>query len=142
MIQWDKQYELGIELIDDQHKELIEITSRLSDLLTEAVEGEDVYDGMVSLIEELKAYTIYHFNTEETLFEKFNYASREAHVAEHNKLIEEIENLDLRAVDEDQVVYGKKILKFLISWVFKHISGTDVLYKELFMERIDEVKTY
>lgn len=142
MIQWEKQYELGIELIDNQHKELIEITSRLSDLLTEAVEGEDVYDRMVALIEELTAYTVYHFNTEETLFEKFNYVNREAHVAEHNKLIEEIENLDLRAVDEDQVVYGKKILKFLISWVFKHISGTDVLYKELFMERIDEVKTY
>lgn len=135
MIQWDKQYELGITAIDDQHKELIKITGKLSDLLTNAIEGDDIYDEMVMIIEAITDYTVYHFKFEEELFNKFDYEYKESHIAEHNKLIDEIRSLDLRAVDEDQVVYGKKILKFLITWVFKHITGSDFLYKNLFIEK-------
>ncbi len=134
MIEWDEQYEMGIEVIDEQHKELIRITGELSVLLTSAVQGEDIYDEMVAIIQRLTDYTVYHFKYEEEIFERLNYEYREAHVEEHNQLISQISKLDLRAVDEDQVTYGKKILKFLISWVFKHISGSDFLYKELFIE--------
>lgn len=133
MINWESQYEIGIDVIDEQHKELISITSRLSDLLVNATEGEDIYDEMVEIIKELTDYTVYHFKFEEKWFEKLGYEHMDAHVAEHNKLIAEIAALDLRAVDEDQITYGKKILKFLITWVFKHISGSDFLYKELFI---------
>lgn len=135
MIKWDAQYELGITAIDEQHKELIKITGRLSDLLTNAIEGDDIYDEMVTIIEDVTDYTVYHFQFEEELFKKFDYEYKDAHIAEHNKLIDEIRSLDLRAVDEDQVVYGKKILKFLITWVFKHITGSDFLYKNLFVEK-------
>ncbi len=134
MINWDKQYETGFASIDDQHKELIRIIGDLSSLLTNAGEGEDIYDEMVAIVESLTAYTIYHFKYEEDLFQKFNYEDKEAHIEEHNKLITQIENLDLRAADEDQVIFGKKILKFLISWLYKHISGTDFLYRDLFIK--------
>ncbi len=134
MIQWDKQYETGINSIDEQHKALIIITSELSDLLTNAIQGDDIYDEMVHIIKRLTDYTVFHFKYEEDLFHKLNYEFKDAHIIEHNKLIEEVENLDLRAVDEDQVAYGKKILKFLLTWVFKHISGSDFLYKDTFVK--------
>lgn len=134
MIRWEMQYELGIKSIDDQHKQLIDITSVFSMLLTSAVEGEDIYDDMVAIVQELTDYTVEHFRYEEMLFEKYNYPDREKHIAEHKNLIEEIERLDLRAADEEQVVYGKKILKFLINWVFKHISGSDFLYRDLLLQ--------
>lgn len=131
MIQWEKQYELGIKSIDDQHKRLIEITSELSVVLTNAVSGDDIYDQMVEIIQEITDYTVYHFKYEESLFEKIDFEFKESHVKEHNDLIGQIERLDLRAVDEDQITYGKKILKFLITWVFKHISGSDFLYRDV-----------
>lgn len=134
MIEWEEKYELGIPVIDEQHKELIRLTSKLSELLTDAVQGDDIFDEMVEIIQAVTAYTVYHFKYEEHLFEKLGYDAKESHIEEHNKLIHEIESLDLRAVDEDQVTYGKKILKFLITWVFKHISGSDFLYRELFIE--------
>ncbi|HAS72785.1 MAG TPA: bacteriohemerythrin [Clostridiales bacterium UBA8960] len=134
MIVWESHYELGIKSIDEQHKKLIEITSRLSELLTSAVEGDDIYDDMVLIISELTEYTVKHFGYEEKLFDKLNYVNKEAHKAEHKQLIDEIEKLDLRAVDEDQVTYGKKILKFLITWVFKHISGSDFLYRDMMIQ--------
>ncbi len=134
MIQWDKQYELGIDAIDTQHKKLIDITSTLSDLLVQAKEGDDIYDEMVEIIQQLTDYTIYHFQYEEDLFEKLGYEFKESHIEEHRKLIAEIESLDLKAIDEDQVTYGKKILKFLITWIFKHISGSDFLYRDVFKQ--------
>lgn len=134
MIQWEKQYELGIQSIDDQHKELIRITSNLSDLLTEAIDGDDIYDEMVRIIDALANYTVYHFKYEEDLFNALKYEHTAAHMLEHDKLIDEISKLDLRAIDEDQITYGKNILKFLITWVFKHISGSDFKYRDLFIE--------
>jgi len=132
MIEWDKQYETGIASIDNQHKELVRIIGELSDLMIDATEGDDVYDKMVGIINALTDYTHFHFKFEEDLFEKLNYADKEAHMAEHSKLMAEIENLDLSAADEDPLAFGKKILKFLISWLYKHISGTDFLYRDFF----------
>lgn len=135
MLQWDNQYELGIKTIDEQHKELFRIIGKLSDLLTNANTDDDIYDEMVEIIESITSYTVYHFRFEENLFEELQYAEKEKHSEEHHRLIEEIESLDLEAVDEDQISYGKKILKQLISWVFNHIAGSDFLYKELFLEK-------
>lgn len=129
MLEWNSQYELGIESIDNQHKELVNIIGRLSDLLVNATAGEDIYDAMVAIIEAVKVYTVEHFAYEEKLFDAFNYEDAERHKAEHNKLIQEIEVLDLRALDDNQIAHGKKILNYLITWVFKHISGSDFMYK-------------
>jgi len=134
MIQWDNQYELGITSIDNQHKELVNIIGNLSDLLTSAISGEDIYDPMIEIITSLTNYTIYHFKYEEDLFDAYGYESAAVHKKEHQNLIQEIENLDFESIDEDQVIYGKKILRFLLTWVFKHISGTDFLYKEFMIE--------
>lgn len=134
MLNWDEKYETGIKSIDDQHKELIRMTGELSDLLTNAHEGDDIYDDMAEIIARLKDYTVYHFNYEEKLFDRFNYEFKDSHIKEHNDLVKQIESLDLRAVDEDQISYGKKILKFLITWVFKHISGSDFLYRATFLQ--------
>ena len=134
MIQWDAKYETGIKTIDDQHKELLRIIGNLSDLLTNAQNGDDIYDEMVSIISALTTYTVYHFKYEEDLFYKFNYALTDIHIEEHVKLVDQIKELDLKNLDEDAIDFGKKILKFLISWLFKHISGSDFLYRDLFIE--------
>ena len=133
MIAWESQYELGIKTIDDQHKVLVDIISKISELLTNATEGDDIYDDMMVIVDELTKYTIFHFETEEKYFDSLEYEFTNSHVNEHKKLIDEIQNLDFHQAEEDQVVFGKKILKFLISWLFKHISGTDFLYKEFFI---------
>lgn len=133
MLKWESHYELGIESIDNQHKKLLEIAGELSDLLTNAIEGDDIYDEMVRIVDELTQYTVYHFAFEEKIFEAIGYGGAEKHIEEHRKLVKEIEGIDLRAIDEDQVAHGKKILNFLITWVFKHISGSDFLYRDQFI---------
>lgn len=54
---------------------------------------------MVEIIDSLVQYTVYHFKYEENLFNKYDHEFNDEHINEHNKLIEEIEKMDLRAVD-------------------------------------------
>lgn len=135
MIVWDKHYELGIASIDNQHKELVRIAGELSNLLTEACEGDDIYDEMIRLIEELRDYTVVHFEFEEALFIKHGYPNSDEHILEHQRLIEEINALDFQAVDNDQVAHGKSILNMLITWIFKHISGSDFKYRDYLLDK-------
>lgn len=72
MFLWKKEFELGISSIDDQHKRLLEIGNRINDLLINHEEDDDNYDEIFMVIEELKDYTIYHFNTEEELFVNYS----------------------------------------------------------------------
>ena len=133
MIEWEEQYELGIKSIDDQHKELVNIINRLASLLVEAKQDVDIYDEVVNVVDALKKYTIYHFKYEENLFDKFSYENSDKHKEEHSKLVNEIIELDLSSFDENQVNHTNDLLKFLITWLFKHISGSDFLYKNLFI---------
>ena len=138
MIEWNEKYELGIDIIDQQHKQLIKISNKLYELLTNATYGSDIYDDIVEVIDEIKEYTVYHFTTEENLLAKYGYFSLDDHILQHKDLISKIEDLNLTNLDEDQVIYGKKILNYLINWIFKHISGTDFLYKEFLKKHLNE----
>ena len=69
----------------------------------------------------------------QNLFDKFSYENSDKHKEEHSKLVNEIIELDLSSFDENQVKHTNDLLKFLITWLFKHISGSDFLYKNLFI---------
>lgn len=59
MIKWSDEYLLGIDIIDEQHKELFRIAGDAYDLLKNEF-YIDKYDRVVKLIEELKRYAAFH----------------------------------------------------------------------------------
>lgn len=131
MFKWNKDYELGIEEIDNQHQHLFEIGNELYELLNSSEEG-DIYDEIMAIVESLKDYTVFHFSVEEAYFEKFGYEGAEAHKIEHQAFVNKLNTIDFRAVDEEQRKHAMAILKMIIDWIFKHIHGSDFLYKDCF----------
>lgn len=129
MFVWKKEFELGIPSIDAQHIRLLEIGNRISDLLSEHEEGDDNYEDIFNVIEELKAYTIYHFDTEEELFVKYDYPDYDSHKKEHDDFIEYVESVDFGTIDANQKQFLKELLGKIVQWVFNHILTTDYLYK-------------
>jgi len=129
MFVWKKEFELGIPSIDEQHKCLLDIGNRISNLLMEHEDGDDNFEEIFTVIEELKSYTIYHFDTEEELFVKYDYADYDSHKKEHDNFIQYVESVDLESVNEDQKQFLNELLGKIIQWVFKHILSTDCLYK-------------
>ncbi|NFQ11089.1 bacteriohemerythrin, partial [Clostridium botulinum] len=87
----------------------------------------DKYDSVVNIIEELKDYTTFHFKSEEEYMDSINYKRRFSQKIAHEKFIEELNNVDLKIVDENQDEGIKKILEFLNTWLTEHILYSDKL---------------
>ena len=64
---WDTNFETGLELIDDQHRELVNILNRLAANLAN-LSGEVVLN---EIFDELSAYADYHFATEEKVWSAY-----------------------------------------------------------------------
>ncbi|WP_432402058.1 bacteriohemerythrin [Wukongibacter sp. M2B1] len=133
MFYWKEEYSVGIKTIDDQHKKLFEIGEKINTILG-SYSGQDSYDEIVDLIEELKDYTIYHFDYEEGLLVKYQYPEIDEQIEQHKKFINYLEELDLESIDEDQEKAMKQLIMFIAKWIFKHISNSDFKYSEFLIK--------
>lgn len=128
-------YSVNVALIDEQHKRLFEIGSQIYEL-TDDYSEYDNYDSIVKLIDELAKYTMYHFKTEEDLFEKYAYGDIENHKAEHQKFLEKLDQVDLDQIESDQEKVIKDILMFVFQWIMDHIRVTDSKYVDFLKEKL------
>jgi hemerythrin len=129
VISWDDKYLIGIEEIDEQHKELFRIANEGFNLLKNEF-YLDKYDHVIKIIEELKKYAIFHFKTEEEYMLKNNYRKYFSHKVIHDDFLDKVKNIDLEAMDENQDEYLLSILNFIIDWIEEHILGTDKKFAE------------
>jgi len=126
MIAWKEEYRTGVAIIDEQHKQLLEIAARAYELLKNDL-YTDKYDQIVAILEELKNYTIYHFQSEEAYMQSIGYKKLLSHKVEHHDFIEKINNIDLEQIDQDQNQYILELLDFVVSWIDSHILKRDKL---------------
>ena len=115
-IEWSARYEVGIEVIDGQHRHLLELVNRLGDELRGARDPDSLTDGL----RELLRYTEHHFATEERLMDEVG-ASADRHRSEHHRLIDSLSNKTLRVGPEDV----SESSRFLQDWLFSHIDEVD-----------------
>ena len=71
MYKMKDEFKTNIEIIDQQHEKLFEITNEAYMLLTNNFKL-DKYDEIVGILESLKDYTQFHFETEEKYMESIN----------------------------------------------------------------------
>lgn len=126
MIAWKEEYNTGVELIDEQHRKLLEIANRAHILLTDDFRM-DKYDEIISILGELKEYTVYHFASEEAYMAEIQYSRLLSHKVEHNDFIEKINGVDLEKIDRNHNQSLLKILDFIVAWIDSHIIKKDKL---------------
>lgn len=124
MIVWKDAYEVGIEVVDNQHRELFAIAGRAFELLKNDF-VTDKYDALVEILDELKDYAAYHFATEEEYLERIGFKKLFSHKIEHTAFLKEIEEIDLEDLDENQEDHMMKILQFIVDWIDRHILEKD-----------------
>lgn len=135
MFEWSENFSVGIPLIDEQHKKLFSIGEKLHNMITE-YSGDDFYDKIIELISQMKDYTIFHFNEEEKLLETCGYEGLEEHKIEHSNFIDYLENIDLEAIDGNQMEQMKVLTLFLAKWIFKHINNVDFRYSAYVKDKL------
>lgn len=125
---------VNIEEIDCQHKKLIEIINTLFDAMKVA-RGFDVLD---EVLNELIDYIHYHFETEETYFDKFKYSESQLHKDEHRKFSEQINGFRMAFAqgkltwDEGGIPLTVELWKTLKHWFINHVLVFDKKYAPLF----------
>ena len=120
---WNNNFETGIEIIDEQHKKLLDLVNTLakhfvhqSDLLT-----------LDAIFDELASYAIYHFETEEAIWHQY-FPDDEleiGHHETHQKFIVDVLELknEQDQVNQEQVI--ENVLSFLTQWLAFHILDSD-----------------
>jgi hemerythrin-like metal-binding protein len=119
---WSDGLSVGVKASDDDHKELIEMLNRLFDGMRSR-QGKEVVG---KVLDDLIAYTKFHFAREEAYFDKTEYPAAE-HKAQHRELVKQAEDLQAR-YKSGECALSVETLDFLKDWLTIHIQGTDKKY--------------
>jgi hemerythrin len=137
--EWDPRFSVNIDEIDQQHKKLIGLINRLSEVMQPS--NQDILKSAMkelitqaSVINEMVDYSRYHFSTEEGYMLKYGYPDYEKHEKEHEFFIHEVGTFK-NDFDNGKVVLSTKIMEFLKKWLGNHILGTDKAYEPFLRER-------
>jgi hemerythrin len=130
-VEWDDRYSVGIEQIDEQHRELV---SQMNNLYLGCQKKEkDTKFFFDSHIHLLLRYMRYHFSTEERMLEHIKYPDLAAHSQQHATLIRIIaEGLERIDREESSVLLsGNKLPEFVVrlrDMIISHMAILDKKY--------------
>lgn len=130
-VAWKEEYSVGIEAIDNDHRKLLKLINQFQTAVFYRTGREFEQEAFNELVD----YTRTHFKREEALLEKHGYPDYEAHVAEHRKMIAQVEDVMTQYQAEGRRETLKKAVVFLREWLIDHINGTDQAYAGFLHEK-------
>jgi hemerythrin len=119
-IKWNEELSVGVEQIDNQHKELIRIVNGLIN----AVDLGRNKKTLENVILKLREYTVFHFNSEEALMEEIRYSQRGEHAKEHTRLKKSIKDYQHKIYMHENLT-SDMVLEFMKEWLLHHILSFD-----------------
>ncbi|MDR0761452.1 MAG: bacteriohemerythrin [Campylobacteraceae bacterium] len=131
---WDSSYELGISVIDNQHKRLVEYINELQAALT-TQNKEQIYAVLIGVTN----YTISHFAFEEQLMEEAGYPMTGPHKKTHESFVATIQKYK-SSFEEGYHITGQLMAEIQI-WLTHHIVQDDSDYKEYVKKMIEDKNT-
>jgi hemerythrin len=105
--------------MDGEHRVQVGLLSALRDAVTEGRAETEVNE----ILEQLVDYTKVHFMSEELLMRLYQYPHYEAHVAEHDRMVEQIEQARERHRVGDAAT--TETLDATLAGLIEHIGRTD-----------------
>jgi len=121
-ILWTEDLAVGVDKIDDQHKELFR---RVQGLLDACKAGRGK-DAVVDTIHFLESYVIEHFSAEENLQREVAYPEYLNHKAVHDKFLEDVAALR-KSLDEEGPGLSTIATTntMVVDWLINHIKRMD-----------------
>lgn len=126
MYEFKDEFLTGIEQIDSEHRRLFEIANELC-ALKENEFIPDKYDNIREILNELKEYTLIHFEHEEAYMESIGYKRMFTQKIQHDALRKTINEWNLDDIDESQDKAIDEMLNTVTNWLVEHILNQDKL---------------
>lgn len=127
--EWRDEFSVKVEEIDDQHKNLIQISEKLYDNLYKDMSKDDLNGILTELIDFAKL----HFQTEEKYFDMFKFEHAEEHKKEHQLFEQKLK--EMFGVGSDKHIEASfELIDFLEDWLLDHLEKKDQEYVKCFKE--------
>lgn len=125
LIVWNDNLVTGVVEIDEQHRILVNSINEANNRLTSNVSVE-VLD---KITQDLLSYALYHFETEETLMQIYNYSDTQQedlnlHMQQHRTFSSMVVSVR-EGLKAGHLISREELLTFLNSWLINHILNTD-----------------
>jgi hemerythrin len=121
-VEWKDRYSVGIPLIDEQHKKLLEMTNELFLACNYSTDSGKAQ--FKKTAHDAVAYVKFHFATEEKIMELTAYPALESHKKEHADFVRKVFD-DVKAFEQGRPLIPNQFVRYLKDWVLSHIAITD-----------------
>lgn len=128
-IKWSDSFSMGIQLIDDQHKYLLDFVNELFNHVTGNEKEERAYfkDVIHTAMQSIKE----HFQTEEKLMMVTNFSGYLEHKKAHDDFTMTMTD-SIKDFDAGMRLVLEKHASYLKDWVFDHLAVMDTQYAAYF----------
>ncbi len=128
---WDDAYNTGIEVIDIQHRKIVDYINQLDQAIStdDKIEIDKVFDNLFN-------YCLSHFSFEESLMAEHGYEHTEGHRAVHNSFTSRIERYKSEWNQGHDI--SRNLLRDLKVWLVSHIQKEDQLYVDAIQNKLNQ----
>ena len=130
-IEWTPGLATGIELVDTQHKMLLD---KLNDI-SEAIEKQQGTDVIIKTLDFMMDYTDFHFTDEEKHMKEHKYPRLDYHKKMHQEFVDTLNKM-ITEFKEDGATerLAESVNIYLFNWLVTHIKGVDGAYGKYLKE--------
>lgn len=134
-IVWTDELVTGVAAMDEQHRILI---NSINDANTRLI-GHASAEMLEQISRDLLSYALYHFETEEEIMYKTNYAAAspegaEEHLKQHREFSNRVVTMR-EGIKAGNPVSREELIDFLQDWLVKHILNVDKRLAEYVLNR-------
>ena len=131
-IEWNDSLSVGIDIIDEQHKMLIQ---RLNDL-SKAVEMKQGETEIMKTLEFMIDYTDFHFSSEEKHMTEQMYPGLDYQLKQHKEFKDTLAHIVEDFEEEGPTrALVTSINTFLVNWLINHIEKVDLKFGEFLKDK-------
>jgi hemerythrin len=122
-IQWNEQFKVDVQEIDEQHKVLLDIFNQI----VSSIEKKSEWQATSSIIDSFLHHAYRHFATEERYMIQHRYPDLPSHIGKHLDFIKKVTTMT-QEVHENSLEKQREMVAFLAKWYYDHVLIVDKKY--------------
>lgn len=123
IVTWDSSLVIDIQCFDKDHEHLVFLINKTYDMMLAKKSDKELDE----ILNELIAYTVYHFSAEESWMHEHKYPKLVEHKAQHDLFNREVLKFHQEFIAGEQFI-TEAIFTFLKQWLTEHIQKVDTEY--------------
>lgn len=129
MLEWKDEYKIGIEAVDHEHRELINLINAALELIDQARQsGREAREKVLDRLGDIHGSTSAHFALEERTMVDRSYPDYEHHKADHEDLLDALLDFIDDVDREEDAIPVTELEGRLTDWFSTHFRTQDAKY--------------